>query len=121
MTEFVNKTNANTLVPVYLSKIVQWHYDRNLIEGSTDPIQFMKLISELGELASNLAKKRNIADDIGDAIVVLVNIAERNGLSIEDCLKKAWDDIKDRKGMMIDGTFVKESDLAVMKAEDSNM
>jgi hypothetical protein len=44
-------------------------------------------------------------------IVVLVNIAERNHLTIEQCLEKAWDDIKDRKGKMVDGVFVKESDL----------
>ena len=44
-------------------------------------------------------------------MVVLLNIAERNKLSIKDCLAKAWDDIKDRKGRMIDGIFVKESDL----------
>ena len=44
-------------------------------------------------------------------IVVLINIAERNNLTIEQCLEKAWDDIKDRKGKMVDGVFVKEADL----------
>ena len=44
-------------------------------------------------------------------IVVLINIAERNNLTIEECLQRAWDDIKDRKGKMIDGVFVKEDDL----------
>ena len=43
-------------------------------------------------------------------IVVLINIAERNNLTIEECLQQAWDDIKDRKGMMVDGVFVKEGD-----------
>ena len=43
-------------------------------------------------------------------LVVLINIAERNGLTIEECLEKAWDDIKDRKGVMVDGVFVKEGD-----------
>ena len=36
---------------------------------------------------------------------------ERNGLSMEHCLEVAYDDIKDRKGKMIDGVFVKEADL----------
>ena len=44
-------------------------------------------------------------------IVVLINIAERNGVSINECLSQACDDIKDRKGKMIDGIFVKEKDL----------
>ena len=42
--------------------------------------------------------------------MVLINIAERNNLTIEQCLEKAWDDIKDRKGRMVDGVFVKEGD-----------
>ena len=43
-------------------------------------------------------------------MVVLINIAERNGLSLTECLDVAYNDIKDRKGRMIDGVFVKEAD-----------
>lgn len=92
-------------------KIVQWHHDRNLIEGATDKDQFAKLIQEAGELSDNLCKGRNPADDIGDMIVVLINIAERNGLTLNQCMTQAWDDIKDRKGKMVDGVFIKESDI----------
>ena len=95
----------------YVNKIVGWHHDRNLIEGSTDKDQFAKLIQEAGELSDSICKGKDVSDDIGDMMVVLLNIAERNKLSIKDCLAKAWDDIKDRKGRMIDGIFVKESDL----------
>ena len=94
-----------------IGKITDWHYDRNLIHGSDDKSQFAKLVSEVGELADNIAKGRDIRDDIGDIIVVLINIAERNNTSIRDCLELAWGDIKDRKGKMVDGVFVKESDL----------
>lgn len=92
----------------YLDLIKQWHYDRNLIDGANDKDQICKLIQEVGELSDNVCKGRDIRDDIGDCIVVLVNIAERNGLTIEDCVEKAWDDIKDRKGVMRDGIFIKE-------------
>ena len=95
----------------YVKKIVGWHHDRNLIEGSTDKDQFAKLIQEAGELSDNICKGRDVSDDIGDMVVVLLNIAERNKLSLADCLSKAWDDIKDRKGRMVDGVFIKESDL----------
>ena len=71
----------------------------------------MKLIQEAGELSDNICKGRDIRDDIGDMMVVLINIAERNKLTLAECLKVAYDDIKDRKGKMIDGVFVKESDL----------
>ncbi len=50
-------------------------------------------------------------DDIGDIMVVLINIMERNNYSMMDCLETAWIDIKDRKGKMVDGIFVKEADL----------
>ncbi|CAL9959726.1 MazG-like pyrophosphatase [Vibrio phage D518] len=50
-------------------------------------------------------------DAIGDMNVVLINISERNQVSYEDCLRAAYADIKDRKGILIDGSFVKSSDL----------
>ncbi len=93
------------------NNIKAWHHDRNLIDGSTDKDQYLKLIQEAGELSDNICKGRDIADDIGDMIVVLINIAERNDLNLTTCMEKAWQDIKDRKGRMVDGIFVKESDL----------
>lgn len=101
----------NHNVPNVLRQITQWHYDRNLIKGSDDKSQFAKLIQECGELSDNICKGKDISDDIGDIMVVLINIAERNGLSIQECLGQAWDDIKDRKGTMRDGVFIKEADL----------
>lgn len=92
-------------------KIVDWHYDRNLIDGSTDKDQTLKLAQELGELSDSVCKGKDIRDDIGDMLVVMLNITERNGISLDDCLERAWNDIKDRKGKMVDGIFVKESDL----------
>ena len=67
-------------------KIVQWHKDRNLIKGSTDIDQFTKLMEESIELHTSLVLKGSPIDDIGDMCVVLINIAERNGLSLEECL-----------------------------------
>jgi len=104
-------TMENVGTKSYIEMITQWHHDRNLIEGSTDKDQFCKLMQEAGELSDSICKGKDVSDDIGDMIVVLINIAERNKLSISQCLSKAWDDIKDRKGKMVDGVFVKEADL----------
>jgi len=87
-----------------------WHHARNLIDGATDKDQYMKLIQEAGELSDNICKGKDIRDDIGDMMVVLINIAERNNLTVGQCLQTAWDDIKDRKGTMVDGVFIKEGD-----------
>ena len=96
---------------VVLTELIKmWHHDRNLIDGATDKDQFAKLIQEAGELSDNICKGNDIRDDIGDMMVVLINIAERNGITISECLKTAYNDIKDRKGKMVDGVFVKEAD-----------
>lgn len=94
----------------YEKLISQWHKDRNLIDGSTDKDQFMKLVQEVGELSDSLCKSKDFRDDVGDIMVVLINILVRNNITLEECLKVAYEDIKDRKGKMVDGIFVKEGD-----------
>ena len=96
-----------------IRQITDWHHDRNLIEGATDKDQYMKLIQECGELSDNICKGNDIKDDIGDIMVVLINIAERNNIRLSECLKVAYDDIKERKGRMVDGVFVKNADYRV--------
>ena len=90
------------------NNIIQWANDRNLINGSTPKDQCLKLVQEVGELSDSLCKGKSPIDDIGDCMVVLAIIAEQSGLTIEDCLSHAYNDIKDRKGQMIDGVFIKE-------------
>jgi NTP pyrophosphatase (non-canonical NTP hydrolase) len=99
------------MIEARIQQIKQWHIDRNLIDGASDKDQVCKLIQEVGELSDNVCKNKDVADDIGDIMVVLINIAVRNGLSLEHFLDVAYYDIKDRKGRMVDGIFVKEGDL----------
>jgi NTP pyrophosphatase (non-canonical NTP hydrolase) len=94
-----------------IENVKSWHYDRNLIHGSTDKDQVLKLVQELGELSDSVCKARSVVDDLGDMLVVMINIAERNGVNIEQCLEHAWNEIKDRRGRMVDGIFVKEEDI----------
>ena len=89
-------------------KIIKWANDRNIVKGGTAKDQCLKLMQEVGELSDNLCKGNSPIDDIGDCMVVLAIIAEQHGLSVNDCLQCAYDDIKDRKGQLIDGVFVKE-------------
>lgn len=96
-----------------VEKIRQWAEDRNIIDGATPQAQFVKLIEEIGELAQGMAKSRieAIKDGIGDAVVVLTILAAQHGLTIEECAAAAYNEIKDRKGRMVNGVFVKEADL----------
>lgn len=95
-----------------LRDFATWHSNRNLIDGSDDKTQFMKLVQEMGELSDNLCKGKDIRDDVGDMLVVLTNICIRNNVSFISCLDAAWEDIKDRKGIMYNGVFVKSTDPA---------
>ena len=102
--------NESVLTDRLIHDIGQWHIDRNLIDGATDKDQVCKLIQEMGELSDNVCKGNDIRDDLGDMMVVMINIMKRNNITLEDCLQVAYNDIKDRKGRMVDGIFVKETD-----------
>lgn len=95
------------------SKVVQWAHDRNLVRGSDPKSQLLKTMAELGELADGINKQREseIADGIGDVVVTLIIIAEMYGMSLPGCLELAYDEIKDRRGRMVDGVFIKEGDV----------
>lgn len=107
----INKEKEVEEMPV-TEKIKKWFKDRNL--DRADPkSQMLKLMEETGELAEGIAKNRpdQIKDSIGDIYVVLTGLSIQLGYSIEECIEAAYEEIKDRKGKMIDGVFVKESDL----------
>ena len=103
-------------LPVLEQAVITWHKQRNLIDGSTDQAQLLKLTEEVGELARALRKEKpfanyQTADAIGDILVVLINIAERNQLDLRICLHRAYNEIKDRKGKLVFGIFEKEEQL----------
>ena len=94
------------------SAIEKWAIDRKL--DTADPHkQMLKLGEEFGELCSAMARgdERKTIDAIGDMYVVLTILSMQLGLSIEACVEAAYDEIKDRKGKMVNGVFVKEADL----------
>jgi NTP pyrophosphatase (non-canonical NTP hydrolase) len=94
-----------------IDKCSQWSIDRQIIQNGNRETQCLKLVSEIGELADNIAKGRDVYDDIGDCLVVLNNLALMHGTTLEQCLAHAYNDIKDRKGYMNDkGIFIKEND-----------
>ena len=105
-----DEVKVNDLLGNLTTAIQLWAWERNLIVGSTIASQAVKLMEEVGELAGGICKSKAdvIKDSIGDAFVVLVIIAAQMGWSIEECVEAAYNEIKERKGKMIDGVFVKE-------------
>jgi NTP pyrophosphatase (non-canonical NTP hydrolase) len=95
----------------FQERVEGWADDRNLIKGSSAAVQLSKLLEEAGELATAIATGdiEYAMDSIGDMSVVLTIMAAQIGSSLEECQDLAWNEIKNRKGRMVDGLFVKES------------
>ena len=97
-----NKTNFDL--------IRDWADERGLYKGGDTKTQSLKLVEEVGEICRAVLKDnhRDVVDGIGDAVVVLTNLAELQGTSIEHCIAEAYNEIKDRTGKMDNGTFKKD-------------
>jgi len=92
--------------------IIKWAKDRGLLDqDNNQPLrQLLKATEELGELckAELESDKNGIIDGIGDVIVCLIIYAEQKNLSANGCLELAYEEIKNRKGKTVNGTFIKE-------------
>ena len=109
-----DKTSEETGKEDITELIKKWAIDRNVVSGDVKS-QMVKLLEEAGELATGINKDKRelIIDSIGDVYVVLVILCMQLGLDINDCIKAAYGEIKDRKGKLVNGLFVKEKDLEV--------
>ena len=92
--------------------IADWAYERDL-EQADPSKQMLKLMEEVGELAEGMAKDKQeqVKDSLGDIYVVLIILSLQLGLNFWECVDGAYKEIKDRRGKMVNGVFVKESDL----------
>ena len=90
--------------------IREWARERGLYDGGDPKTQALKLVEEVGETCRAILKEDHdeITDGIGDCVVVLTNLAELNNVSIEDCIDAAYDEISNRTGKMVNGTFKKD-------------
>ena len=91
--------------------IRDWAKERGIYDKGDSKTQLIKLYEESGELAQSLLKndKEGIVDAIGDSVVVLTNLAHLVGTDIETCIQAAYDEISNRTGKMVNGTFQKDT------------
>ena len=90
--------------------IRMWADERGLYDKGDPKTQALKLVEEVGETCRAILKGNDMEaiDGIGDCVVVLTNLAELLGESIEGCIEQAYFEIKDRTGKMENGTFKKD-------------
>lgn len=92
-------------------EIIRWAEARKIIPNATPSSQFIKAVSEMGELADGVNKNNLplIKDSVGDVLVCLINMCALLDISVVECLALAYNEIKDRKGTLLpNGVFVKE-------------
>jgi len=93
-----------------IKKVEQWAEDKGLIKEENATRQFIKVSEEVGEVAAALARddKSLLEDGIGDVIVTLIILSKQKGLTFQECLEHAYEEIKDRTGTVKDGILVKD-------------
>jgi NTP pyrophosphatase (non-canonical NTP hydrolase) len=94
-------------------KIIQWAEARKIIPNSNPESQLLKAVSEIGELADATIKKDKeaILDSVGDVMVCLINYCALQDINLVDCMEIAYDQIKNRKGILLpNGVFQKTLD-----------
>ena len=104
----VRQENARAIA--HFDLIREWAEERGLYLHGDPKTQTLKLMEEAGEICRAVLKDNqdDIIDGIGDCVVVLTNLAELCGVTIEQCIGMAYDEIKNRKGKMDNGTFKKD-------------
>ncbi len=94
-----------------VSQVESWGKDRKITTNGNPMTQAIKTLEETHELleAINLNDQHEIKDAIGDIIVTLIMQCKLQGITLEECLSSAFQEIKDRKGELNEvGDFIKK-------------
>jgi NTP pyrophosphatase (non-canonical NTP hydrolase) len=89
--------------------VLQWAEERDLLNPEYKFQQLAKITEELGELNRAVLKNDlfGITDGLGDVQVTLIILAKQLGLDYNACLNVAYEEIKNRTGKTVNGTFIK--------------
>ena len=96
------------------NECVSFLINNHLTCVTVDYIDLLGVFHDLGYSVHNEFDKHYKTSMIECLVNVwesLKGFAKCNNLDFDECLSVAYDDIKDRKGKMVNGTFVKESNL----------
>ena len=99
------------MIDALKSQISNWHQQRKITINGNSSTQTIKLGEEYGVLCAAIVRsdKREVSDALGDMFVVMVAIAELEGLDLEMCIQDAYDEIRNRTGELNSlGNWVKD-------------
>jgi len=118
-------------------EVIEWANDKDLIENGNSYAQYAKFLEEGTEILVAMNKfesllksaatldvtdskqleehrikvkaiHNELVDGLGDTLVTLIILAAQYGLELEDCLEYAYNEIKNRTGKTVSGTFIKD-------------
>ena len=105
---------GDMLVVMIIYKQQLGYGSNELFEPKQDNLDFLGRLEDsalIDYVGYGIAQTRSYIQSIEQVVDNLTMLAYRLGTNLEECLAAAYDVIKDRKGKMINGVFVKESDL----------
>ena len=109
--ESCGNTNNGEIYNYLETKVIQWAEERGILEKATALTQACKTLEEVTEMITALVKgdDAEFRDGLGDTVVTLIILSKLKNTNLVECLFGAYMEIKDRKGSMQNGTFVKEA------------
>lgn len=104
------------VVMIILCQQLRYTSVNRLFEFDIENYDFLRKLDTsalIDYTAYEILHLRTVIQSTNDIVNRLSVIAERYDFTLEDCLQSAYDEIKDRRGKMVNGVFVKESDLNI--------
>lgn len=129
----VGRFNEDQVFEILRGKVLEWAKDKELLHDKNAEKQFLKFMEEVfefrdewllfvheynkcsyGEANNNpevVELRGNMKLEMGDVFVTLIILCDQLNMDPVDCLGRAYEKIKDRKGKTINGVFIKQQDL----------
>lgn len=88
-----------------------WAHERQLVKREYVHAQMCKVMEEVGETSRAVLKndREGVKDGIGDTLVTLNILAAQLGLTLQECWQSAYNEIKNRTGKVVNGSFIKDN------------
>jgi NTP pyrophosphatase (non-canonical NTP hydrolase) len=93
-----------------ITKVVGWGYNNGIMNNTDPSRQYIKCVSEVGELGDEILKgnEEKAKMELGDVLVTLCMVAEKLDTTLEECLSLAYEKISKRTGKTVNGVFIKD-------------
>ena len=105
---------GDMLVVMIIYKQQLGYGSNDVFEPKLDNLDFLGRLEDtalIDYIGRGISESRSYIEVLRMVVENLTVLAYRLSTNLEECLAAAYDVIKDRKGKMINGVFVKESDL----------